>query len=194
MLSLLLVEIGVTEGRSQSNGEQIDSLLISGVIWDAETFQPIPYANVYTGKLSAFSNISGEYTILIYPGDSLKVSHVGYEGQKILVSSSNQFHFFWLKPYINELNEVIILPLPTEGEMKQFMLDAKPVSSPEVYISQDGRSNLQNIRTMYLKGYRPAMNSLDNYLNYMKGPQGVSIFSTSPSRGISGVIRNIKRK
>ena len=166
-------------------------MILTGVVWDAESFQPIPYANVYTTKAGTFTDLNGEYRIRINANDTLTISHISYQSQTSAISGNIENQFFWLKPLMNTLSEVIIRPLPSEQDMKGIILQTKTEQSLQnIY----GVQNLKTIQNMYWGGYKPEMNSMDNYLNYRRGPQGVSFFSTSPNRGLGRVLKNIRRK
>ena len=187
ILALLSASIS---GYSQNNPISNESLVLTGIIWDAETFQPVPYANVYTSRQGTFTNLKGEYRIKIQKDDTLNVSHISYQAQKSVFSGNVENQFFWLKPLTTTLSEVVVSPLPSEQDMKSIILQTQ---TEEPQILMRGRRNLKTIQNMYLGGYKPEMNSADNYLNYLRGPQDVSLFSTSPTRGIGSVIRNLRK-
>ena len=187
---VLLVGIVRSKGYSQSRQEN-DTNMVSGIIWDAESFQPMPYAHIFTSSTGTFSNGEGRYLIQVFEGETLKVSHLGYVLQESIILENSEYYFFWLKPFINNLDEIIIRPFHSEEEVKAIILQTEIKSSPE---KMKARQNLQNINNLYLRGYRAEMNSMDNYLRYMKGPQDVNILSTNPYKGFSGVLRNIRGK
>ena len=168
-----------------------DSLVLTGVVWDAESFQPVPYANVYTSKLGTFTDLNGEFRIRITVNDTLTISHISYQSQTVVISGNIENQFFWLKPLMNTLQNVIIRPLPAEEDLKGIILNTQTEKSPSLI---RGSKNLKTIQSMNWSGYHLEMNSLDNYLNYNRGPQGVSFFSTSPNRGLGRVLKNIRRK
>ena len=70
-------------------GQQI---VVSGIINDADTGQPVPFANIgIMGKaLGTVTNVSGEYELHLpkqHVSDTLVVSCIGYYNQKIMVGN-----------------------------------------------------------------------------------------------------------
>lgn len=187
---LVLIIISGTRGVAQSEARK-EVFQISGVVWDANTYQPLPFSHIYTLRDGTLANEDGQYKIQTYENEVLRASYLGYESQEIVVSGKSEYHFFWLKPLIVKLEEVVIRPFHTEEEMKAILLQTATITTNE---KLNARQNLINLNKHYLGGYRPEMNSLDNYLNYMRGPQGVSILSTNPNKGLFKWWKNAKRK
>jgi hypothetical protein len=81
-------------------------------VLDASTEQPIPYASIqFNSKNGVITNDNGEYSITILraiqPTDSLVVSCLGYEQQRIsLIDFNNEFTY--LSPKAVDLDEVLL--------------------------------------------------------------------------------------
>ena len=75
----------------------VDSLIISGVITDSETGEPIPFANIYCSqfKVGALSDFDGKF-IFRLPSEEvteplkIEVTSVGYENAEILIEKGIQ--------------------------------------------------------------------------------------------------------
>ncbi len=67
-------------------------------------------------------------------------------------------------------------------------METTPVLSREEEIAQVNSKIIS-----YLARYTPTypMNANDNYIDYMKGPQPVVIFSSKPSKGLIRAIKNV---
>jgi hypothetical protein len=87
---------------------------ITGVVKDAETGEPIPYASVYVKGTSvfAYTNDSGKYSIVTkLKIDSITVSFLGYVNQTVPVKSNvTQTINFYLQPNVTVFKEVVVRP------------------------------------------------------------------------------------
>ena len=84
---------------------------IRGVIKDSETFQPIPYVNIYSenelknNSTGSISNENGEFTI-INNKSKIVFSHINYE--TFSIESDGNFKEILLKPKNYVLDEIVI--------------------------------------------------------------------------------------
>ena len=89
------------------------NIVIEGVIKDSERKEILPFANVYLQKnyLGTISNKKGEFKITIpsdKKNDSLVISYIGYNSQKISIASiKNPIEVFLIENQLT-LNEVIV--------------------------------------------------------------------------------------
>ncbi|NND76885.1 MAG: carboxypeptidase-like regulatory domain-containing protein [Flavobacteriales bacterium] len=95
-----------------SIGSNAQKTVISGTVVDAQTNEPIPFANIaFLGaKVGTTSNIEGYYRIeTYYASDSMGVSVVGYkpEFRKVKIDREQTFHFL-MEPISVGLEEVVI--------------------------------------------------------------------------------------
>lgn len=88
---------------------------IKGKIVDAETGEPIPYANVYYQKQRAIgtnTNLNGRYTLESPPvGDTIIISYVGYQSHKEYVKrGARKTINVSLRDLGTEMKEVLVKP------------------------------------------------------------------------------------
>lgn len=95
----------------------------SGIIFDAETKQPLPYVSigVINRGTGTVAQPGGEFHIQLpdeLNGDTVKLSMIGYKSQFYIVSEFKDLctskNIFFLSPDVNELSEVIIRPRDTK--------------------------------------------------------------------------------
>jgi hypothetical protein len=92
----------------------------SGKVIDAKTQEPVPYVNIGIVKkgIGTVSDEKGSFKLTIddqYNSDTLRLSMIGYEPQRFLVSDfkkqfSQQEAIVVMKPAITELKEVTVKP------------------------------------------------------------------------------------
>jgi hypothetical protein len=102
----------------------------SGIIFSADTKQPVPFASVYLSNTSVgtTSNAQGKFVINNFPEGryDLIVSCMGYEPYQTTIQSNklNEIEIF-LKPRVQELKEVVVQSYEKDGWSKwgKFFLD-----------------------------------------------------------------------
>lgn len=117
-------------------------------------------------------------------------SHINYHSLSILVSSELGTLIVRLIPKDYLLDDVVINTLPAEEEFKKQVMQTEIVSSKE---KSNADVNRVNSKKLFLSGYVPEMNSEGKYKQYIRGTQGVSIFSGDPSKGLAKSFKNILR-
>jgi len=117
------------------------NIKIQGVVKDSETFQPIPYVNIYSeielknNSTGSISNENGEFTITINSKSKIVFSHINYE----LFSIESD----------GNLKEIILRP-------KNYVLDKIVISSekPKDYLKKIIRLSKNKInKNTLLRGY-----------------------------------------
>ncbi|WP_438962042.1 carboxypeptidase-like regulatory domain-containing protein, partial [Nonlabens sp.] len=89
------------------------NIVVEGIIKDSERKEILPFANIYLQKkyTGTISNEKGEFKITIPSGqenDSLVISYIGYNSQKISITSiKNPIEVFLIENQLT-LNEVIV--------------------------------------------------------------------------------------
>ncbi|MFH1004238.1 MAG: DUF5686 family protein [Bacteroidota bacterium] len=87
---------------------------VSGIIYDAETREPLPFVNIKFkgGKPFTTSDVDGNFSISASaPTDSIEISYIGYKIKKVAVKKNiSQIINIFLYPDQIALQEVIILP------------------------------------------------------------------------------------
>jgi len=126
-------------------------LTIQGRIIDAETGESLPYASIYVGEgRGTLTNIEGNFRLTLSKQDILTVSYVGYEKQRIEVAEVTKV--IRLKPFKQELREVVVKPIDEMDILKQVIKNlkndfSKHKSDRQAYFL---RTLMKNSRDSYL--------------------------------------------
>lgn len=77
-------------------------VLVSGVVKDRESDNPIPYAFVVNHRTQngTFCDQQGRFLVNVQPNDSLLFSHIGYQFTKVLLSDSVRRDVYRLSIYL----------------------------------------------------------------------------------------------
>lgn len=168
------------------------SATFAGQVIDAATGEPIPFVHIVGSNVQAISDYDGFFSLVIEEGDSLVFSHVNFEPYRMYISQlSKSTIAIRLKRKETLMQEIIIRDYLPEAELKQKMIEHEVIYTIEEI---NAVNNVAYSTILYKKGYIPEMNSLDNFKNYMKEPQGVTLFSTNPSKGIIKTIQRLRSK
>jgi hypothetical protein len=88
---------------------------IKGIVLDSVTKKPIELANIFFNETyyGTFTNSKGEFVLSTKNNtNDLFITNIGYESKKINLldfhDQSDEFTFFYLKPKMEELNEIIV--------------------------------------------------------------------------------------
>lgn len=96
-----------------STNTNAQNIVVEGIIKDSELKEILPFANIYLQKnyIGTISNEKGEFKITIPSGqenDSLVISYIGYNSQKISIASiKSPIEVFLIENQLT-LNEVIV--------------------------------------------------------------------------------------
>nr|WKN34716.1 carboxypeptidase-like regulatory domain-containing protein [Tunicatimonas sp. TK19036] len=164
---------------------------IVGIVKDGQTLQPVPYAHAFSSSLGTYTNERGIFSLPADTADMLHISHINYQFHRVPVRDiQHDTLFVFLRPRDKVLDEILVRGLPTEEKFKQQILNTQiEPTAEEVH----AKNNIGQTKKLFLSGYVPTMGSEDNYRNYTRGPQGVSFFSTGPSKGLFKAFGNISR-
>jgi hypothetical protein len=177
-------------GIPRQSLSQIQNEKFQGTVIDSATAQPIPQVNLWTNHSSTISNADGNFSLVVLDGDTIHFSHVSYHELAIKYDSKlpQPSLIISLHQKIRLLDEVKIYFYLSESEFRQKIMETTPVLTREEEIAQ-----INSKIITYLARYAPAypMNAHDNYIDYMKGPQGVVILSSKPSKGLIRAIKNV---
>ena len=150
---------------------------VKGIVSDQDTKTALPDVHIESSKSAVLTDKAGYFAITIRPGDSLHISHVGYNDVDMIAPpESRDTMTFTMTRSTSILKEVTVNDVPTEEELKEKILETKVVVTRE---EENARANLENARTLYRLGYRPEMNALDNFREAIKPPQGATFFSSN---------------
>lgn len=127
-----------------------------GLVLDAKTAVSIPYVNIsiVDSKSGTSSDEEGSYALIIYSEDldkTITLSSLGYQNRDIKVTEFLKLTKIYLKPSIEELNEVVI----TKKIEDQF-LEVNPLQKEDVYGGFGAGTKPWNIGLYfpYRKNYR----------------------------------------
>ena len=99
-------------------------LTIQGRVVDSETGESLPYASIYVSEgKGTLTNVDGEYRLSLSEQDILIISYIGYEKQRIMASQVPRS--VRLKPFKQELREVVVKPIDEMDILKQVIKNLK---------------------------------------------------------------------
>ena len=99
-------------------------LTIQGRVIDAETGESLPYASIYVGEgRGTLTNIEGDFRLSLSEQDFLTISYVGYE--KRMIKASEVAKVVRLKPFKQQLREVVVQPIDELDILKQVIKNLK---------------------------------------------------------------------
>ncbi|MCO5268739.1 MAG: carboxypeptidase-like regulatory domain-containing protein [Brumimicrobium sp.] len=126
---ILLFFLGLSKSMLGQN--QIE---IEGKIFDKETNEPIPFANIYnkSSKKGTISNTGGYFRILINEvTDTITISSIGYKEQTIKIKADKKNYLIFLEENILLLNEIIVTPKDNAYLFELIQASKKSISNIE---------------------------------------------------------------
>jgi hypothetical protein len=120
---LIAALLATTLAQAQTQAQSQPTLTLKGLIRDAATKQPIPYASITltTNNISTLSNEAGQFIFKIPPenqNDSIEITHIGYHPAAIIAKPDTQL----IIPLIQapkELPEITIHPTDAWNMIQQ---------------------------------------------------------------------------
>ncbi len=151
----------------QVNGQK--EFVITGKVIDKKSKEPLPYTTiVYQNKsIGTISDIDGHFTLSLFDAsesDSIFISYMGYESIKTIISECIQTKKYKLKPYINELSEVIVTS--KKFKLKMFIKE----------IIADYNKNKRKNPHIAIAHYREKAKEDNQYIMFMESI-GYSVFA-----------------
>jgi hypothetical protein len=165
-------------------------VMIAGQVTDQSTHQPLSSAFITTSTGKWISDANGRFSVSVIPGDTITISHIGYETVYLSFFARVDTLAVELKLETVFLKAISIRSYNSEEELKEKILQTPVIESQEV---QNAKNNLLKIRTLYLLGYRPQMNNYERFQYSMKPAQGVTFFSSSGG-GLLKVLKDFSYK
>jgi outer membrane receptor for ferrienterochelin and colicins len=106
-------------------------------VYDAETFNPLPYANIAMKELSSgeskqtASDENGKFTVPFESETQIDISYIGYESFSKIVrpGRSNILYLFSLE---TKVDEVVVTGASTETTSKESMFDVNVIAKEEL--------------------------------------------------------------
>src|SRR6267154_2231949 len=163
---------------------------VQGTVIDSLSSVPVPDVYIRTRHSATISDADGNFSLVVSPGDTVYFSHTSYCALAIVVDNKTRDHKLKivLRQKVRLLNEVKVYSYLSEWAFKQKIIETTPQISRE-----EALAAINSKIISYLARFAPAapMNANDNYIDYMKGPQGVVIFSSNPSKGLIRALKNV---
>ena len=163
---------------------------VNGVLLDSISQQPISSAHIWTKHFNTTSNADGSFFLLVQTNDSIHTSHVSYNTLIIAAHSVNSKTptRILMTQRVVVLKEVSVSRVMSEDDFRKKIAETKLIESEE---EQNAKANLAALN-YYIKSIpQMSMNANENYREYMKGPQGVTIFSSNGQKGLIKAIRDV---
>lgn len=190
MTRLILIPIFIQFSFYGVAQDQTNVITLSGTIIDQSTLEPVPAAHIYSGPRGTYADLKGRFSLRLDRSDTITCSHVSYYNQSIVIDTVSQYDFIiYLQKEVRVLNPFTLGRLPDISLFKQQILDT---DFADVKL-RNAMRNMSLIRLSFLNGYVPEMTSADNHRNYLIGPQGFTILSNSPNKGLSKALREKNR-
>lgn len=93
---------------------KIDSLHITGIIFDKDSLRSLPFSKFTMGDINYLSNEKGQFSMWAKQGDIVKFTHLGFKESSIEISDSLSLKNYLFGVFLSrdtfKLSEVIIIP------------------------------------------------------------------------------------
>lgn len=180
-INIILLLILFLPGIEAQITERYKLIQVNGIITDEEK-KPVPHVTIMSSKLkrNTISELTGIYSLISIPGDTVFIGALGYKRQEFSVPKEIDGRYY--KKDITLLVDTIaiegvnILPWRTYDEFKREVIASIPVEKPEIRnmyenlaLIQYAISNNQSYRVSPEAGYRMAMQQ--NTSNFISGHQ-----------------------
>ena len=140
---------------------------------DAETGEPLPYVSIYVAEgKGTLSNEEGTFSINALPGDTLRLSCIGYE--KLHLKADDIRDLVELKPLARKLREVTVKPIPADDILKRLASQLK-----KEYNSQSWKESQYFNRTTFVNAENTEL--IESFM------QGCSALNLRYLKVISGI-------
>lgn len=132
---------------------------LSGIVLGEDSISTLPGVHVYVPKAArgTTTNYLGYFSMPVLEGDSVVFSSVGYQRQYFVVPKTPQDHLTLvidLKTDTTYLDEVAVMPFPTEEVLKEAVLALNiPVDGSYSNDNLDAELLQLMVRTQPLDGY-----------------------------------------
>lgn len=148
-LSLLLI-VAATAVFGQEKAQ--NSILLTGVVLDAENGEELPYVNVRISDTfyGTATNTNGFFSLFVNSGDTLTFSYVGYEQARFIMPFEvEDKQYALLQLMVKDtllLEEVVVFSWPDYEDFVEAFLDTKPQRNMDdliVEVKQDLNQTLE---------------------------------------------------
>ena len=90
-----------------------------GRVLDAETQEPVPYANVRTRTAATLANVEGDFSLRAEPTDTVTFTCVGYRSHKVCLRDMPST--ILMNPLASLMSEVEIRAVPVDDVLKKLI-------------------------------------------------------------------------
>ncbi len=131
LLILFLILAGMIFSLDSFAQGEKKSIVFQGLVVAGKTSERLPGASIYIPKAgrATLANSLGEFTIAVFPGDSIVYSYLGYKKQYHVIprnyNSDTYSAIIAMQENATMLTEVKIYPYSTEEEFKKAFLALK---------------------------------------------------------------------
>lgn len=186
---------------------QTDIVHLSGVVKDADSREPLPYASVILlpGMQGATADEQGAFRLpLVHNNTHAVLSSVGYKTDTFRLNSAQQRYTFFLNPDVSALREVVVV----SGTMKEVTKMNSPIPvevySPALFRKNPSPGIFESLGM--INGVQPQLNcnvcnTGDIHINGMEGPytmvllDGMPIVSSlSTVYGLAGIPNSLVKR
>ncbi|MGD1841742.1 MAG: carboxypeptidase-like regulatory domain-containing protein [Thermonemataceae bacterium] len=145
----------------------VEPMILTGFLIDAETESPMPYANVLIPRagVGTSANHEGQFRMRVFAGDSLVISSVGYRTSFYIIPEDKVESYTVIIPVnqsVEMLAPVEVFPYPTEQSFKEAFL----ALNTEDERTANLKKNL-DARNLAKMGFELGMDGSLNYRNTM---------------------------
>ena len=140
VLFILWVSIiagNITVLKAQQSLYPVDSIYLSGVVFDADSVSTLPYAHItINDKPITVTDAEGQFIIYMSRKDTFRISYVGFKNFEYTFPEKTYRDEFYIRVPLSRdsivLKTVDIYPWPKKGAFRQAFLDAKTADKKDV--------------------------------------------------------------
>lgn len=164
-------DISLTKGYVATQA-MADTIIVKGVVLDGDTLQdgtisrePLigaPIINPRTG-IGTYSNIDGNFQIEVCKGDSLEISYIGYNKQRVVVLDSTPLEIILNSDGLRLTGDVVVIgaisaPIDRNNMLDLHIIDENKKTLPyedvtieRVYFDEDGEEDSDYLDPLWIE-------------------------------------------
>ena len=149
-----------------------DTILVKGVVLDGDTLrdgtisrEPLvgaPIINPRTG-IGTYSNIDGNFQIEVCKGDSLEISYIGYNKQRVMVLDNTPLEIILNSDGLRLTGEVVVIgaisaPIDRNNMLDLHIIDENKKTLPyedvtieRIYLDEDGEEDADYLDPVWIE-------------------------------------------
>lgn len=164
-------DISLTKGYVATQA-MADTIIVKGVVLDGDTLQdgtisrePLigaPIINPRTG-IGTYSNIDGNFQIEVCKGDSLEISYIGYNKQRVVILDSTPLEIILNSDGLRLTGDVVVIgaisaPIDRNNMLDLHIIDENKKTLPyedvtieRVYFDEDGEEDSDYLDPLWIE-------------------------------------------